>query len=228
MIAVYTRSANADLWERMCEFIPYEVTKYRATGFDGFVQSADYLYWMLQHAKDNGVTYAINLDEDCFIRDWGKVLELVEYVKQNSISHAGMPDGGVHPGRTHSWAVHNPFFNVFNVAMCTYAIGLSTREDIDAFTFVNIKKTTKPRTKYAFDNNNTEPFNGLFYYLHAKGNPLNLQPYVWKDGLTTELIFNEVKFCTHTWYSRNYGRDIEQTERINKIYEYCRNRRMAW
>jgi hypothetical protein len=145
-------------------------------------------------------------------------------MKHNSFTHAGMPDGCVHPGRSNSWAVHNPFFNIFNVSACNLLIRSNTKGYIDSFTFDGIKKPTRPKERGTYDHNNDEPFCGLFYYLHAKGNPLNLSAYIWADGLTTELLFNNSPFCLHTWYSREYGTNEDVTNRINNLYEHCRNR----
>lgn len=223
-IAVYTRSANSVLWERMCEFIPKDVVKYRCTGFNGFNEAVDYLYYMFEHAHNNGVDYIVNIDEDCFIIDWANVLNLIEYVKENSFTYAGMPDGCVHPLRSNSWAVHNPFFNVFNVSSCNLLIRAKSKSYINSFTFEGIKKPTRPKERGTYDHNNDEPFSGLFYYLHAKGKPFNLSAYIWGDGLTTELLFNGKPFCVHTWYSREYGTNEEVTNRINYLYEYCKNR----
>jgi hypothetical protein len=223
-VAVYTRSNNPVLWERMCEFIPQDVIKYRCTGFHGFEAAVEYLYYMFEHAVENKVNYIINIDEDCFITDWNVVLNLLKYTKDNSFTHVGMPDGCVHPGRSNSWAVHNPFFNVFNVVACSLLIRSKSKEFINSFTFYGIKKATRPKERGTFEHNNDEPFAGLFYYLHAKGKPLNLSAYIWADGITTELLFKEIPFCVHTWYSREYGFDENVTNRIDTIYENCRNR----
>jgi hypothetical protein len=221
MIAVYTRSAHPVLWERMCEFIPKNVPKYRCTGFDGFTEAVDYLYYMFNHAK---TPYILNIDEDCFVTDWVVLCELIEYFIKGEYTHAGMPDGGVHPGRTRSWAVQNPFFNIFYATKCKRLIVKKGRVAIDKYTFSDIGSYKEPVNIETCNHDNDEPFTGLFYYLHDKGNPLNLEAKVWEDGLTTELLFNGKPFCVHTWYSRNYGTDIEVTNRIDKIYEDCRNR----
>jgi hypothetical protein len=164
------------------------------------------------------------VDEDCFITDWSVVLKLVDYVKENGISHAGMPDGSVHPLRSNSWAVHNPFFNVFDVKACNEIVSKHTKKYINTFTFDKIKKQTPPIENGICDHNNDEPFTGIFYYLHAKGKPLNLSIYVWADEITTEILFNEQPLCVHTWYSRDYNFDDNVKNRIDAIYENCKDR----
>lgn len=222
-IAVYTRSRNAMLWRRMRGFIAPGIALHQATGFNRWEDSAAYLYWLLNHAQQNGVDIALNVDEDCFITHWPVVMQLVAYVQANNITHAGMPDGGVVPHRTNSWAVQNPFFNVFNVALCNAIIAQSSVEAIDAFTFADVQNRVEPtHLPYAVNHNNDEPFTGFFYYLHTHGKPLGIDATTWPDGITTNLLFNNTAFCTHTWYSRNYGNNNYHTNRINTIYKHCK------
>ena len=45
-------------------------------------------------------------------------------------------------------------------------------------------------------------------------------------GITTELHYNNIPFCYHTWFARNYINDIEQNTRIKNVYEKCLQIRM--
>jgi hypothetical protein len=208
-IRVYTRSLNDELYSKMASLLP-NVDLYPIKGENGYTQALTYLVKMLDNAIADNIDYAINIDEDCFITDWGEVLSIIDNMQ--GYTHAGMPDGGVCEHRYRSWAVHNPFFNVFNIAEIKKIAPINYN-----YRFANIINPKEPIGITSKFNHDTgfEPFDGLFYYLHDKGKPLNLTAITHDDNISTGLIFNKM-FCWHSWYSREYNG--AHKKRINDLF----------
>lgn len=226
-IRVYTRNFNTELYSKMVEFLPKELDLYPIAGMNNDEDAVNYLYALFDNAVADGIDFAVNIDEDCFMLEFKAVYSIIETMQAGNYSHAGMPDGGAHPGRTRSWAVLNPFFNVFNVKELAK---IGKPEVLNKFKDIaNHKAPDLSKLPYKIDHDAEmiEPFDGLFYWLHEFGKPYYLYTKIWDDDLTTELFHNEEPFCVHTWYSRYYGKDNNVTNRINLIYEDCRNRVLA-
>jgi len=70
-----------------------------------------------------------------------------------------------------------------------------------------------------------EPYYRVFYWLVRNFRPLWLDARTLDDGITTELLSHRGRpLCWHTWYAREYLRDAEQRERINRVIEEARKR----
>lgn len=190
-IAITTRSCNDLLYTRMESFLPEHIPRIRYMNMNHWTDALTYLEKILQLDYD----YIINIDEDCFITDWTKVDQLIEFMSQDGYTHYGMPDAvNFHPLRNNSKYVHNPFFNIFDVKQC--------REIIN----------TKPDVKdHPCEMN--ECFNGLFQKLYFYGKAANMHTAIHADKITTV-----TPFLMHTWYSRTYGNDSYHTNRIDNIY----------
>ena len=115
-LAVATRSMNDVLYrvssdllglERVCVDNGVCWERYRLTGTDNF----GYFRELLRLDAD----WVINLDEDAFVLDPGRLLGLVRTMEQGGYAACGMPDGGVVPIRRHHPAACNAFFNIFDL-----------------------------------------------------------------------------------------------------------------
>jgi hypothetical protein len=106
-IGVVTRSINHSLYRLSQSTIdlPFKSVRLQDTSANG------YLYELLNMDLD----YIINIDEDAFVFNNQRLLQLLEYCIINDIDACGFPDGGVLPIRTHNPLVLNPFFNIFNI-----------------------------------------------------------------------------------------------------------------
>ncbi len=190
-IATTTRSCNDILYRRMESLLPAHITRIRYMGLNHWSDALTYLEKILTLDYD----YIVNIDEDCFITDWTKIDQIIEFMAQDGYSHYGMPDAlNFHPLRNNSKYVHNPFFNIFDVKQCIKII--NTKPDV-------IEKHCEM----------DECFNGLFQKLHFYGKPANMQTAIHSDKITTV-----TPFLMHTWYSRTYGNHKYHTRRIDKIY----------
>jgi hypothetical protein len=191
-ITIYSRSNNDVLFERMKGFIPEGYNVVKCDQFNEWWEAADYLY----HIIDNCPTrWAINIDIDCFVYNWGRLLELIEYMDEGHISCYGMPDSvNYHPLRFHSPHTMNPFFNIFDVEDIRHF------KEKDALCFKNgLSWEDISKTKVALDNG--EPFHGFFQWIKMHNYPLSMTCVTEDDGMTTHgdsMLF-------HTWYSRMYG-----------------------
>ena len=84
---------------------------------------------------------------------------------------------------------------------------------------------SRHQTPYSISWDNFEPYYRIFFFLLKNG----LKPMYIKGqdsliddlGITTELHYNNIPFCYHTWFARNYINDIEQNTRIKKVYQEC-------
>lgn len=189
-MTVFTRSNNDELFHMMSNFIPCNIWITKCDWFNHWTDAESYLHFIIQQ----GDGFIVNCDNDCFIYDIRKVVELIDIMRSSEYTHCGMRDAGTSPHRNNDWEVMNPFFNIFNA---------------DAI---------KPMLKDIQPvENNIEPYNAFFKHLHYHGKPLYLDAATRSDGITTHLMdHNKNYFALHSWYSREYE---TQKERINKVYE---------
>lgn len=155
-------------------------------------------YYYLEHINSIGEGYILNIDIDCFVYNWGAVERLLAYMRANKLTHCGMRDGGVCPHRVNDERVMNPFFNIFDSTFVRFV--LNGRD--------------------LFDGDSQEPFNRFFIELGERGNPLFLDVDTLPDEMTVHLMNHESEyFALHSWYSREYGNDPVQTDRIDSVYD---------
>lgn len=195
-MTVYTRSYNAELFSMMREFIPPEVEIVQMKNYNNW---EDALRFITDVIKKCGGWAVIN-DEDNFIHNWAAIPQMIEYMKENGFTHAGMPDRGVSPHRTLQWTTLNPFFNIIN---CPEIVRLG-----------GLDKTDKPEfmTCPTF-----EIFDDLYLQMWKVGRPLYLNGSTTVDGLTTHLQDHTGNyFALHSWLSREWARG--EKDRIQKVY----------
>lgn len=213
-IQVFTRSSVSQLYDRMRSFIPEHIECIRCTNFQEWWQASDYLH----HIIDTGEEWVVNIDDDCFVTDWGKVEELVKHMSMLGYDYAGMPDGGVCPHRCRSWIVMNPFFTVFNAKAIREK--LIHKRLIDSCGYQPSLEEGKPDfVKEHYNHDMGEPFAGFFYWLKGQFNPFYLNAETHSDGISTTILNGTV---LHSWYSREFNHDITQRNRILSLYEEAR------
>lgn len=226
-ITVYCRCNNPRLYEKMLDFIPDTVKVLPIMHMDEWQDASRYLYKII---GEYPTKYAINIDIDCFVFNWPAVIDMVEYMRVNEMMHSGMPDGGVHPGRSHAWTTMNPFFNIFDVEMIrSYksASGLSW-EQIERHGYISEWDENKPSWITGPCNyDNREPFHGLFNWLYSCGTPLLMHPARVADNQLDTYLKDPagIEFCVHAWYSRQYDSDPATKYRIDYLYEQAKELR---
>ena len=185
-IKVFSRSRQGDIWDKMKEFIPSDIECVRVTGYDHWRSALHYLIDLLKYDVD----YVVNVDIDCFIYDWRKVMDIIHQLENSSNVFAGMPDNkDNHIYRKNLYYHTNPFFNVFKRKQCA---------DIIQQTIVQ-----------QLNDCNHEPFDGFFVALYNHGR-IPLKGVMHPDGMST--ILEDAMI--HTWYSR----DLRHAQRIEERY----------
>ena len=219
---IYTRYNNETLFQRCQEFVPIEITK--GENFNHWWDAAHYLTWVIE----KGDEVAINIDVDCFITDWSVVEQLVSDFKEAGYSHAGVSDSAYLGYRKNiSWAVMNPFFNLFASSSIMEAkddpVCNRSWDEIHQFGFQLPFNLRKPPFVPEYERSQWEPFNGLFNWLFSWGKPMWLEAETHWDDNSTILKYQGKPFAIHTWYSRFYGGDSEEgqfhTNRIDYRYK---------
>lgn len=223
-LTVYSRSNNHELWLKMREFIPAHIECIEVTGFDHWRDASDYLFHIIENAKTN---FIVNIDIDAFVLDWKSIEALAKHMENNNISCSGMPDSADYcPHRSGPPSSLNPFFNIFNAYMLKDM--LDGRKDQTEW--FQAKKNI-PEGSFKFNGDyfwgvqikNSEPFHGFFNVINDITSVLKLKTIMHYDGVANMLLnHKDEEILIHTWYSREYGVNPEQTERIDYFYEQAK------
>ncbi|WPV67748.1 hypothetical protein [Chitinophaga sp. LS1] len=70
-----------------------------------------------------------------------------------------------------------------------------------------------------------EPFAGLFYWLAKYGKPYFLKASILWDNVSTKVtgaIDENITYCLHSWYSRDYDINYREKVRIDFLYEVAK------
>jgi len=198
--------------------IPCKREKIKHTGSGG-KGATDYLNRIF---KINKADWVINIDEDAFVFDIERMLNLMKYMKENGYHICGMPDGGVIPARIGNPIVMNPFFNIIDTRF--------TRK-IDNFDIVfedwmkDSCATHLMKSDYSYDKYLEKYYDMSFALLKNKAKILYLNAEMAdfrsedERDITTILKDHEdVPFLIHSWYARKYHRPFTK-KRINRDYE---------
>lgn len=215
-VKIFTRSANIVLYHYSQELIslPYPRVRLYDTTADG------YLYQMLD---DTDCDIAINIDEDAFVLDNDALKTLIDFVLTNDIVCCGMHDGGALPIRSFNPIVMNPFFNIINLRVIREKFN---RDEIEQFDYAAqkkelIKKLPEELRKYGgLKYDNYEPYYHFFFWIAKNFKILYLNVTGHEDGITSIVYNQEYKpILLHTWWSREYGKDVIHTSRIKAIIQ---------
>ncbi|MEA4935057.1 MAG: hypothetical protein VB102_00300 [Paludibacter sp.] len=184
-----------------------------------FTTAHGYIYKILKYNID----YAINIDEDAFVVDNKALIDLLNYCITEKIVNCGMRDGGVLPIRYGNPVVTNPFFNILDVKeirknFSQEKINKYRDKEIDYDTlFSNIKFSYKYKISSDY-----EPYYPFFLWLNTNYKVYYLNVAEHKDKLSTILYNQEgAEILYHSWYSREYEKDIFHTQRIKDLYHLC-------
>lgn len=212
----YTRFNNQALFDKAQSLCPFPIIK--GEGFNHWKDAATYLEWIIEQGDD----YAMNIDQDCFITDDTVLAELIEDFKSGGYTHAGISDGGCLSGRNNiSWAVMNPFFNLF-APRAIDVLPAMPWKDIRDYGFRPDFNSRKPSHIPEYETSMWEPFNGFFNWLFEYGRPLWLHGELHEDGISTIIKYKDKPFALHSWYSRDYNHDATQKARIDALYNEAR------
>jgi hypothetical protein len=206
---------NLLLYKRAMHFIdlPYPKVRLTDTTADG------YFYRILE---DNDVDIVINIDEDAFIFDMNRLLELLDYVVQNQYINCGMPDGGVVHLRRMNPLVTNAYFNILNVSEIRKIFSIKAVQDFPIHEAHYMDRFPKDMLRGDYKFVNYEAYYPFFIWLSQHFKTLYLNAENHPDGESTVLHDHLNRpFLTHTWYSRLYNIDPVHTHRIDKVIAEC-------
>ena len=203
---IITRSANDKLYSLAKSLWRDDNTFVRLQQFTGFHGALTYLLHILENY--NGII--VNADEDFFVTNEDLIDQVIADMTRNDFAYCGVPDKGIISHRDKSFFHVNPFFNVFNVDMIQTK--LSKFDQSKVYDYAN---------QCEKNGNVDEPFAGLFYWLHLNFKHANFTKITSTDGTSTVININDKPIGIHSWYSREYGKDVKQTERIDKCLEWA-------
>lgn len=199
MITVYTRSINDELYGMMRSLIPAEIRCVRMTGYDKWEDALNFLTDTIKECEKN---FAVVMDEDMFIHDWGAIEGICLHMIEHGYTHAGVPDRGVIPHRTLQWTTLNPFFNILD---CYELRRRGALEEIDRPSFM-----TAPLF---------EIFDDFYIHLYKIGKPLFLKASTRSDNITTHVMDHKGNyFGLHSWYSREFNNKNGHRGRILDVF----------
>lgn len=170
---------------------------------------------VIEHVECNHI---ILLDEDAFVFDYPRMLDLLRWSIRNEARCVGMPDGGIVKIRRFNPNAMNTFFNILDLAH------LRSKWDPEACrSYSRFGHTmTQPWPPGEMLNAewcryvDFEPYYCFYFWLKSTGSELRwLSAATHSDGVST--LLNDVTdqhFLIHTWYARNFSRDATQRLRI--------------
>jgi len=213
---IVSRSENKILHTKSKEINSSNIERVRGKFGGGQDAALKYLLNLFNFNDD----WVINIDDDAFVFDSQRILNLIEFMHENNYDYCGMPDGGIVNERRHNPIVPNAFFNIINVKNIKI-----NRNEIYQTKFTDdlkqyIPSILKPDILYQW--NTREQYYCLFFWLIKRYKCLFLNAYEHVDGMSTILQDHEGNdFLIHTWCARTYGVEPRQTERINQAYEWA-------
>ena len=221
---IYTRSINYELYRMSQRCVGLDLPRVRLvnTTADG------YFFRMLE---DTSCDWAINIDEDAFVVNADAILQLLDFMKRNGYVNCGMSDGIL--VRPCNPAVTNPFFNVLNLAAIREKFNV---EEIKSFIYQEHREAIRAKLppqlrqmsedRYGMDQE--EPFYNFFFWMAFHFPTLYLDAEMHPDGISTILKNHEGNpMLYHSWFSREWRRNPQHTQRIGDLYrEVCRKRQI--
>ena len=176
----------------------------------------------LEERLQDKYEYVVFVDEDCFVYDEKLILSIISYMGKSKYDICGVPDGGTVLIRQHRPDVPNLFFTIIRTKKLR-DIGID--EDMYMSYIPPVSgnaisdEITYETTSYKYDT--FEPYYKILCYFVYECGMKFLPLTEAEDGLfgETEVYFSGNHLCTHTWYSRMYGKNKEHTDRINSILE---------
>ena len=191
--------------------------------------------------------WVVNIDEDAFLINSEIIYYIMDYMSATDTVYCGVLDGGQMDIRPANPVSMNPFFNVFNVRQIKRLIDYNnydqkmteTHSELvekvkgdDSYIFKNLDRN---KLKSAYSNCYFEGYYPFFYFLYKNfkfeildaklfDKKVDLNPVIREQAdITTVLSFSGRDFLYHTWYGRHYDGNQYHTERIDKIFNICRD-----
>jgi len=200
---IITRAFPCELLTTFEQFLPAGIPYVPKFGYDGFEAALDFLWDAIHETKGK----AIICDLDFYIWDWRRIMNWAASPFDVIVPEAAIS----HRPQNLEQHIGNPFFWLVDCDRAREILKGFGRDYVRHYEFEGKHET--------YD----EPFHGLYQFLYGqKESALHITMPCTEhaDGIAT--LCDD--FGVHTWYSRDYGRVSAQTERINKLINYAKER----
>ncbi|MGW1455077.1 hypothetical protein ACWBC2_08805 [Salegentibacter agarivorans] len=220
-IGLITTVSNWELYEKTKPFFPEDIKHFTIDGTQGFYGIKS-ISFFLKKLRKYDLDWLIMADEDVIFNQPKNVFDLIAYLKVKNYTVCGMRDGGALHWRNKNPYMINHFFAVLNLKDI-----YSIYEEKEMMQNQYIKKNEFPGLlndlKFQnYDSNSLfEPYYRFYLWLLRNGKKIKYleasNPLV--DDYATTLLYdhNGKELLYHTWYARFYGKDSDQTKRIDGV-----------
>lgn len=171
--------------------------------------------------KQLSYKYVILIDEDVVVENPAIFHKIVDYMDGNKLDIVGLPDADMGEVRK-----FNPFACNLFLCFIDYQRVLKKfcKKEILNNQFIKKKEFDIDFT-ISISNTDTlslkESYYCFFFWLRRKGFRFGYldsnQDFSENDPITTSIYFNKSLIGHHSWYAREYGRDLTHTQRINNL-----------
>ncbi len=220
-IGIITTVANWDLYEKTCPYFPKGIKHFTIDGTTGFYGIKSITLFLKRLRKYN-LDWLIMADEDVIFHKPENIFNLINYLEANEFTVCGMRDGGTLHWRNQNPYMINQFFAILNLKEI-----YSIYEEKEMMKNQYIRENEFPKLPDELKFENYDP-NSLFesYYrfylwLLRKGKKIKYleASTPLDDDYATTLLYdhNGVELLYHTWYARFYGKNSDQTKRIDGV-----------
>jgi hypothetical protein len=213
-IAILTTVVNFELFDKTAHFFPKGIRRYVIDGTNG-MHGLDSILFMISKFKTLDVEWLIMADEDVIFYDSNQIFSIIELMNRDNITVCGVRDGGIVEHRNHNPYVINTFFSVLHL---NEIIEIWNKKEMLQQQYVITNEFSDDlNLTYPYDKNSLfERYYCFYLWLRRKKKTfLFLNVKMKSDDIANEVIFDGIPILCHTWYARYYGKNIEQTERIN-------------
>lgn len=220
-IGLITTVSNWDLYNKTRPYFPEGIKHFTIDGTKGFYGIKSITFFLKRLRKYN-LDWLIMADEDVIFNMPENVFDLITYLETNNYTVCGMRDGGTLHWRNKNPHMINHFFAVLNLKEI-YSI--YKEKEMMQNQYIEENEFSKLPNDLKFQNYDSkslfEPYYRFYLWLLRKGkkikyleasNPL-------KDDYATTLLYDHKgqELLYHTWYARFYGKNTDQTKRINGV-----------
>ena len=171
--------------------------------------------------KQLSYKYVILIDEDVVVENPAIFHKIVDYMDGNKLDIVGLPDADMGEVRKFNPFACNPFLCFIDYQrvlkkFCKKEIlnnQFIKKKEFDIDFTISISNTDTLSLK--------ESYYCFFFWLRRKGFRFGYldsnQDFSENDPITTSIYFNKSLIGHHSWYAREYGRDLTHTQRINNL-----------
>lgn len=216
-IAILTTVANFELYNITSKLFPKNCQKYVIDGRNG-IHGISSIYYMFEKLKHKNIDWLIMADEDVIFKDSEVVFNIIDKMKGENFTVAGVRDGGVVSHRSFNPNLINTFFSIINFKE---VLKIWDKEEVKKNQYIIDKEFTVDASalEYKYNENSLyEPYYCFYLWLKRKSKKfLYLDAKMHEDSITNSIQFNDNTFLYHTWHARSYGKNEKHTKRIDAI-----------